>query len=242
MGRPQPIHNQAQVDAVLSFVQDFKPDVLYLGGDMVDCGPISHWNARKKLSMEGLRLADDFADCKANLIDPLEKMLPRKTKKYYQIGNHELWIDDFVEEHSGLAGMVSVDSELELRKHDWEIIAQGEHLQLGKMLLMHGDTVGKGGEHVAKKAVIDYELSVRFGHFHTFQTYTKTSRADASEVKTGIAVPCLSTRRPGYGKGQPNKWIQGFLWGYVNSDGTFNDYVSIIVRDRFIANGTTYKG
>jgi hypothetical protein len=55
-------------------------------------------------------------------------------------------------------------------------------------------------------------------------------------------VPCLSTRRPGYGKGQPNKWIQGFLWGYVNSDGTFNDYVSIIVRDRFIANGTTYKG
>lgn len=239
--RPLPIHNQAQIDAVLAFASDFKPDTFILGGDIVDCGPISHWNARKKLSMEGLRLKDDFEDCRRNLMHPLERLLPSKTKKVFIHGNHENWIDQFVEEHSGLAGMVSVESELGLDESAWTVVQQGDHFELGKMLIMHGDTLG-AGEYVAKKAVIDYETSVRFGHVHTHQVYTKTSRADASEIKTGIAVPCLCTRRPGYGKGAPNRWIQGFLWGYINDDGTFNDYVTVIVKDRFVLNGKTYKG
>jgi UDP-2,3-diacylglucosamine pyrophosphatase LpxH len=239
--RPLPIHNQAQIDAVLAFVSDFKPDVLYLGGDMVDCGPISHWNKKKKLSVEGLRLGDDFDDCKQHLIDPLTRMLPRTAKKIYQMGNHEDWIDQFIEEHSGLAGMVSVDEQLDLTSRGFEIIQQGDHYELGKMLLMHGDTLG-ASEHIAKKAVLEYETSVRFGHVHTLQQYTKTSRADASEIKTGVAVPCLCSRRPGYGKGSPNRWINGFVYGYVNDDGTFNDYAVVIVGTKFVVNGKLYKG
>lgn len=236
-----PIHNQPQIDAVLKFTADFKPDIFIAGGDIVDCGPVSHWNKNKRLAMEGMRLGRDLQGCKTNIIQPINAALKPGCKKHYLIGNHEDWLNQFVDEHPGISDLLDIDRELELSKHGWEITPQGEHLQVGKLLFMHGDTVG-GGEYCAKKAVSDYEMSVRFGHWHTLQIHTKTSRADAREVKTGVAVPCLSTRRPGYGKGKPNKWINGFLYGWINSDGTFHDFPVVIVRDRFTVNGTTYKG
>jgi hypothetical protein len=173
---------------------------------------------------------------------PVQTSLPKGAKKYFFEGNHEDWINQFADENPGIADILNIDRELQLTKNNWQIIPQGEHLEIGKMLFLHGDIWKGGGEYIAKKAVTEFESSVRFGHFHTLQTFTKTSRADASEVKTGMAIPCLCTRRPGYGKGAPNKWINGFLWGYIEKDGTFSDYVSVIVKDRFHANGTTYRG
>jgi hypothetical protein len=50
-------------------------------------------------------------------------------------------------------------------------------------------------------------------------------------------------RTAGYGGGAPNRWVQGFLWGYLDpKDGSFNDYVSVIVNGEFTALGKTYKG
>lgn len=71
---------------------------------------------------------------------------------------------------------------------------------------------------------------------------TKTTPIDANG-HTGIAVPCLSKKGHAYGKGSPNKWMQGFLWGYVGGpEGIFNDYVTVIVNGKAIINGKLYRG
>lgn len=231
------LHDEKALKVALAFAKEFKPDHVILGGDMLDCGCISHHNHGKPGAVEGLRLLSDAKELQATLIAPLET-LGAKTYTFIT-GNHEAWLTDLTEQIPALEEMVDVRSVLQLDKK-WTIIPQGESYKLGKLVFIHGDQV-KGGEHSAKWATVAFESNVRFGHHHTAQMYTKTSAVDTNG-HTGIAVPCLCKKNPNYGGGSPNRWMQGFLWGYVEClNHTFNDYVSIIINGTTTINGKTYS-
>jgi len=232
-----PSHDLKAFGAAFAFLEDFKPDVLILGGDILDCSVISHHNHGKPGRVEGMRLLADAEECHAEIISPLNGL--GADKRVYIIGNHEDWIRDLEEDMPGLEGLLDLDNLLQLDQ--WSIIPQGKHYNLGKLTFLHGDQL-RGGDHVAKAAVVTYERSVRFGHFHTFQAYTKTSALDIQLGRTGIACPCLCTKEPRYGEGKANRWVQGLNWGYVLPDGTYADYVSIITNGKMVASGKVYKG
>jgi predicted phosphodiesterase len=237
-GHKVPLHDQRAIDAALSFLGDFKPDTLILGGDILDCGAISHHNHGKPGRTEGLRLLADADTCSTNFIQPLKALRPKTV--VYITGNHEAWLDDMVEEVPGIEGMLGLEGLLGLPAQ-WRVLPQGGKFHLGKLTFVHGDQL-KGGAAVAKTAVIEAERSIRFGHFHTFQAYTKTSFVEEKLGRTGIAVPCLCTKDPKYGEGRGNSWVQGLNWGYVFPDGTYADYVSIITNGRMVVNGKVYRG
>lgn len=236
-GHKVPLHDTKALSVALQFIDDFRPDHVILGGDMLDCGAVSHHNTHKAGAVEGLRLLADAAELRDVLLKPLEQLKP--TTLTYIEGNHEDWLNQLVEEIPGLGGIVSLQSILKLNKQ-WKLVPRGEAHKLGKLVFVHGDQLS-GGEHIAKAATLTYEKNIRFGHFHSFQVYTKTSAIE-SNGHTGVCVPCLCKKAPGYGKGAPNKWAQGFLWGYVDKGGFFNDYVSVIVDGKAIINGVTYRG
>jgi metallophosphoesterase superfamily enzyme len=218
-GHKVPLHDSKALNVALSFIKDFKPDHVILGGDILDCGSISHHNFGKPGAVEGFRMLADAKELKEAVIEPLEKI--GADTLTYIVGNHEKWLSDLIVKTPALDGIVNVEAMLDL-DDDWNVVPNGETHKLGKLVFMHGDQV-KGGEHSAKWATVAYEANVRFGHHHTFQTYTKTSALDANG-HTGIAVPCLCRKNPNYGGGSPNRWMQGFLWGYVNGPkGLFND-------------------
>jgi metallophosphoesterase superfamily enzyme len=233
-GHKVALHDVRALRVVQRFAEDFKPDVWIIGGDWLDCGAVSHHNAHKPRATEGMRLAEDAAECYKAAIAPIAA-----SEKVFIIGNHEAWIEQLLDEHPGLEGVVSTEKLLHLES--WKVIPQGGYFNLGKLTFIHGDTVS-GGEHVAKAAVTNYERSVRFGHFHTHQTFTKNSALEYKHAKTGMAVPCLCTKAPKYGKGKPNKWVQGFLYGYIEDSGHYADYVALILNGRAIVNGKVYKG
>ncbi len=239
-GHKKALHDPKAWDVTLQFLQDFKPHDLFLGGDILDCGAISHHNKAKPRKTEGFRLLKDAEECVKAVIEPLEALLPPGGRRVYQVGNHEQWLDDFTDENPTIEGTLSVRKLLQLSPK-WEVIEQGYGTEYGKLYFIHGDTV-TGGEQAAKAGVINYERNVRFGHYHTFQVYTKTSPIDVKMPKTGIAVPCLCTKDVGYGRGKPNRWVQGFLWGHVADSGAFADHVSVIVSGHLIVNGKHYKG
>lgn len=222
----------------MKFTADFKPDIFIWGGDALDAGCISHHNHGKPGATEGLKLIADATEGRKAFITPIEKMLP-KAKLVYIIGNHEDWLTDLTDQLPSLEGLVDLKTLLKLDK--WQIIPQGGAYNLGKLTFVHGDQL-KGGEGVAKASVIAFERSLRFGHVHTYAAYTKTSALDYKLGKTGVAVPCLCTKTPKYGEGAPNRWMQGFNFGYVESDGSFSDYVAIITDGKLIWNGKTYRG
>lgn len=235
-GHKVPLHDMKSWAAVMEFAKDFKPHTWIHGGDMLDCGAISHHNKHKPGNVEGLRLLADAEQGNREFIKPVEEIAK---ERIYITGNHERWLEDIVDEMPALEGVVDLKHLLKLNK--WDTIPQGGMFNLGKLTFIHGDQLS-GGEGAAKKAVIDYERSVRFGHFHTYASYTKTSPVDYKQAKTGISVPCLCLKGPSYGKGKPNRWTQGFLYGYIDEKGMFNDYVVIITDGRFTVNGQTYSG
>ena len=235
-GRIVPLHDEKALAIVLKFVKDFKPHEIICGGDMLDCGAISHHNDRKPGRIEGLRLFSDAQELQAKLLKPLEAT---KANLTYIEGNHEDWLNQLVEENPGLGGALDLRRLLSLGPR-WRLIRQGGLYNLGKLTFLHGDQLS-GGEHVAKSAVVQYERSVRFGHFHTYQAYTKTSAVDIKQGRTGICVPCLCGKAPGYGKSRANRWMQGFLYGYSFPDGYFTDEVVCITHNRAVVNGKVYK-
>lgn len=237
-GHKVAMHDPKALSVAMQFIKDFKPDHVVLGGDMLDCGAISHHNRRKPGQVEGLRVLGDAKELKETLIQPIQELV--KGKLIYHTGNHEDWLNDLVDEFPGLEGIVDVKSVLGLNDR-WQLIPQGESSKLGKLTFIHGDQL-KGSTNVALNAVTAYERNVRFGHFHTFQVATKTTPVDMNG-HTGISVPCLCKKNPRYGQGAPNKWMQGFLWGYIGGpEGSFNDYVTVIVNGRATVNGKTYRG
>lgn len=238
-GHKKPLHDLKAINAMLQFAKDWKPDVVILGGDVVDCGAISHHNHGKPGATEGLKLVSDMAECSAQVIKPLEA-LSSVSQLVYIEGNHEAWLKQFTDLHPTLEGIVDLQALLKLDR--WKLVAQGGQFDLGKLTFLHGDTLS-GADIVAKNAVVNYERNVRFGHFHTAQTYTKNSPSEYKNAKTGVAVPCLCGKAPQYGKSKPNKWVQGFQFGVVGEGGNFSDWTQVIVDGKFIGcNGKVYKG
>lgn len=233
-----PLHDEKAITVAMEFIKDFKPDHVILGGDMLDCGSISHHREGQAGALEGLRILTEAKELRAKVIEPLEKSV--KGRLVYHYGNHEDWLNDLIDKVPSLDGIVTAEALLSLGDQ-WEIIKPGGFSKLGKLKFVHGDQVS-GGQHHAAAAVTNWEANIRFGHFHTYQVATKTTPVDANG-HTGISVPCLCKKRTKYGNGKPNKWMQGFLWGYVGGpDGSFNDYVTVIVNGKAIINGKQYKG
>jgi hypothetical protein len=239
-GKKKPIHNAPAIAAMMKFVADFQPDIFVHGGDGLDCGAVSHWNRSKRKSIEGLRLVEDAREFKRGMLDQLNSILKPNAQKVYHIGNHEAWLEDLLEEYPGLEDIVSLDHLLGLTENNWTIIPQGGVSKFGKLYFAHGDNVG--GKYVANQAVMNYERSIRVGHHHTYQVDTKVSAIDITDSRTGVAMPCMCNRGPSYGKKRPNRWVNGFLVSYLFPDGSFNDYVVIVVNGRFCWEGKVYKG
>lgn len=238
-GHKVPLHDTKAISSMLAFAKAFKPDVFIYGGDALDCGVISHHNHGKPGATEGLKLLSDAREARETLIAPVEALMGPKGEMVYEIGNHEDWLTDLTDQIPALEGLIDLKTLLKLDR--WKVIPQGGVYKLGKLAFIHGDTV-KGGEHVAKNAVTNYECSIRFGHHHTYQVYTKNSALDYSNAKTGMAIPCLCGKTPKYGEGAPNRWVQGFLYGYVEPNGNFHDSVVVIIDGKCVVNGKVYGG
>ena len=231
----RPLHDAKAIGALMAFARDFKPDLWIEGGDNLDCGAVSHWLKDRHLSAKDLNLQRDLDAYDALVLQPLKQLKSLK-RKVWMKGNHEDWLDQLAEREPGLADLLQVDTLLDL--DDWDIVERGGVVSAGKLHFIHGDTL-PNSKNMAERAVISYEHSIRFGHFHTYQVASKYGQLDG-DVKTGVSVPGLCRRNPNYLKNRPNQWSQGFCWGYIHPDGTFNDYVAIITKGRFTIHGQTY--
>jgi hypothetical protein len=238
-GVTQPMHNMRAIGAMLEFARDFKPHGWVEGGDQLDLGVIGHWNKTKKLSLEGLRVQKDLNIYGTEVMAPVEEIGP--VDLWWLMGNHEEWLNQLADENPGLAELLDIRQLLHLEDRGWTYIPQGHYIDLGRLRFLHGDTIS-GGDNVAKNAVVEHNKNIRFGHFHTYQTYTKHSPVDAAVTKSGVAVPGLTNRGPAYGKNRANKWQLGFNYGYIFPDGSYTDYTPIIIDGKFAANGRVYRG
>ena len=237
-----PEHDPWAWGCVLDFVQRNKVDGFLFGGDQLDLSCISHHTTGKPLFRPRGALKSNLDGFARDVLDPIDDALGRKAERRFIIGNHESWlVDQLAETNPELDGMLDLATHLDLDGRGYEVIPQGGHTRIGKLVAIHGDTVG-GGIHSAKKAAEIYAgSSVVLGHHHTLQTFTRSSPVAQTDRWTATVLPCLSTLSPQYGRNRANTWLQGFGVVSVRPDGRFNLHPVVITDGQCsMPDGTVY--
>jgi len=233
-----PNHNKNCLRLVEMFMKDFKPDeVLYLG-DTMDMATVSHWNQENVRLIEGKRLKHDY-DGMNDILDNHKKICPKHTKFTYFIGNHEAWIEDTISRNPQLEGFYELEQNLKFKERGFKVVEFNGSTNIGKLYFIHGLYTC---ENHAKKTSGVFERSIRYGHTHDIQFYTKISPLDSKDFHTASSIGCLCDTNPQYLKNRPSKWMHGFLVFYVDKKtGQFNDYQVVISLDQFVYGDKIYS-
>ena len=237
----RPTHNLAALRATMKFAVDLQPDIFILGGDQLNCGPVSRWHKGRPRIDSGFRLKDEMDLLWNEVIVPVENDLSC-SEKVWMYGNHEHWIELWLDEQPAIEGLIEPHNYYELDARGWQIYDQGEIYKAGKLHFIHGDTMRGVASTVAYRAAALYRRNLRMGHFHTEATGTDKTPVDAQDFHTCKIIPALSRRGPTYMKNAPDNFMQGFLMGEIYPSGDFQDSVIIINKDRFHMNGKLYDG
>lgn len=231
----KPTHDLKFFNKVLEFLKFLKPDVIILGGDQLDQFGVAKFNKDSKIAQVEELLVEQYDTFNEKFLKPLEEIA--RSIVWLQ-GNHDARIVDLLKTKPQLTGLVEPWTYLSL-KHRTNLTNRGEIFKLGKLHFTHGDNISSSGD-IAKNAANHYHRNIRFGHFHTYRTYTMFSPTDIRDTKTSIAVPAMTFRAAGWAQNKPNTCLQGFNYGEVTKRGNFTDQVVIRTPDGFKAEGAWY--
>ena len=216
----------------LNFCDDFKPDITILGGDVVDLPEISRFTERKKITRERLRLNHTF-ELTNQILDRVDKLTQEEV--VYEKGNHEGWLDSWIDENPALEGLISLEQNLCLKERGYQVIPENKAYKLGHARFIHGWYFTL---HHCKKTVNEMGDNVFYGHTHDVQVHTKANYEQKPIM--GQSMGCLCDLDPTWRKGRPNRWVHGFGIFYFSSDGAFTPYNPIIINGKFWWNGKLY--
>lgn len=244
-----PHHNVAAWRAVLQFLEWFKPDEVNLIGDAMNMDAVDHWlrDKRNLRALEGRRIIAGYDWFDQDILSKIESTCPQAHWCYME-GNHEDWINIVVDRDPALEGLVEPEIVLKLRQRGWEWIPyltkKGNSVtrgikHYGKLIVFHGQYTNK--YHAAKTADM-FSKSCAYGHTHDIQLYTKVTVDDHKGYHTAQSIGCLCEMSPAFMKGRYNRWVNAFGVLYVREDGTYNLYVPIIIKGRFVFNGIEFGG
>ena len=231
-------HDTKLLKRVFRFIDDFEPNIVILAGDQFNFDDISDYNKRYKIDKVPGSIKKAFESFKHLVAEPLRNV----EQVWWMDGNHEARLNKFVAEFPALDGLLRfdelfVDRELGV---DLKHFSRGQIARLGKLHVVHGDTIKGGGKHPASALMGKYHCNIRCGHFHRYTIATENSLADATQIKTAVTLPCLRNRQPGFLHNSPNAHIQGFDFGFITKKGNFNDYV-VVDTGGFTVDGKHYS-
>ncbi len=208
-----PEHDPRAIAGVFQFMKAHKKQIasVVLLGDALDCQSLSRHTKGKPRLRKPRGYREDIDGFKRDILDPIEKMMnPEEANLVYICGNHEDWIEsELLDEMPELDGIVNVPEVLQLDARGWKWYAIGEHIQIGRVVLMHGDQIGSA-QHVAKKMVDSVNETCVMGHVHRVSSYSKASLVTERRKWCGYTLGCLCTVAPSYAKNAPNALVTGF--------------------------------
>lgn len=217
---------------VKNFIKENKPDFIILGGDYLDCSSLSHWLETNRREMEGLRYRKEI-DFAAKELDYLQTYCNDIT---YLIGNHEDWIEQFINKNPQVEGWFELKVALNLLERNIKLIPLNELYKIGKLFVTHGFYTNMFS---TKKHLLTLGCNICYGHTHVSQVYMCNMKMQAPLKAWSIG--CLCDFAPSYLKGKPANWINQFAILYVSSTGLFNLYPIDIIHNSFIWNNKKYS-
>jgi predicted phosphodiesterase len=240
-----PEHDRKALSVAEQVMKDLKPQRLIYIGDFLNMTPVSHWMEDKKRPMEGQRLTKDYNGWYNKLTEHV-KMAGKGLKEVVLLeGNHEDWINQYLDKHSEMEGLIEVKTHIAEKLADeypdlkvtW--VKYNQFYKLGKLYFTHGIYTNK---YHASKHLESLGRNVMYGHTHTVQEHTSSNAVDG-EKHSSKSIGCLADMSPSYMRNRPHQWVHAFAVVYTDaSTGNFTDYVVKIINGATVWNGKLYKG
>jgi predicted phosphodiesterase len=234
------------VNCWMDYVERSKVDVFIFGGDQFHFDEISHHTKHTPIFRTRRSYLNSIEGFDRDILTPLERLLPAGCEKVWIIGNHEDWEQDLINEQPELEDAIGHVRLLRLIERGWTVIPLGHAYKLGKLKVIHGETLtgigNQAGKFPSAKAVELYACNVLAGHTHAPQTFTRVSPVEQTNKWQGHISPISGHVNPEYLRNRPTAWLNGFNIIDVMEDGQFNYYPVIVYRGRFSYGGKVYGG
>ena len=232
-----PEQDEISVKSVLSLMDDIKFDGIINLGDYLNLSCISHWNENKHKTLEGKRLKSDYIAGNA-LLDEFDKRLPKGAEKHFLIGNHEDWMNQFIEKYPSLDGLFDISSGLKLNERGYKVYPYNDIVRFGRLCITHGIYCGTTPARTHASKLLS---NVLVGHTHSPEMCLIHSPAKEVSV-VGYVNGCLCHMSPDYMKSKPSNWATGVAILYLFPNGWFDVNLIRIVKGRFVYNKKLYDG
>ena len=220
--------------ACLDFCKEFKPHGTIIGGDFINLDHVGRFSKNKPRLREGRRLKHDYA-LGNELLDIIDKFTQQK--KVFLMGNHDMWLEQYLDEHPQIEGLIEMSQELRLVERGYDVIPENKVYKVGRARFAHG--IYHNMYH-ARATVQVMGDNIFYGHCHDMQGFTQANY-DQQPIM-GHSCGCLCDLNPSYLRNKPNRWVNGFGVFYFNKNGSFTPYFPIIINGQFWFAGKKYGG
>jgi predicted phosphodiesterase len=229
------------LSGIFSFVRDFKPDYIFLVGDIVNNDPFDHWAKEKPGRAKKMPTPKAYYKlCNDLFFNPLAEAAGNDCKIGYWLGNHEQWSNRAIEYMPEGEGYWEVWNNVDPDTVDFWVPWKGI-ANLGHLHFTHGDII-RGGKYHPWQMLQYFHRNIRYGHYHDVSTASYVAPIDQTDRHIARCNGCLEEYNPHFMENRPHNWQHAFTYGYVKPDGIFNDYQVVIFDNKFIVNGKAYEG
>ena len=219
-----PLNNKAATRIVAKAIEIIKPTGLVRLGDLGEWESVNHWRwkRRKRPPLEyQVELIDKEIIDVVSWMDVHDEACDKAgvKSKIIMKGNHEVWLDNFVEENPFLTGY-TFEQIVKRRKCGSKVLMHGAYHKLGKLALYHGDHYS--GQNHGRAHVLNLGVDVMYGHHHDISVYSK---ANFNGPVTAYSIGCLKDLSY-----EANKWLKNRKHKWKNSFAI----VSLVKNDFFV--------
>jgi len=206
-----PLHDERAVEVVLKCIKRIKPDIFINLGDVGEWESVSSWKY-KKIKQPPLEYQLPFIDKDIEEVnkglDLFDNVLPLKCKKIMLEGNHDDWLNRFVERYPYMKDYTFRKAcRLDERKYQYN--AFNHPVKIGKLNFIHG---AYATVYHAKKHLEAYGANICYGHTHDVQRHTLT-KLDSGTIGAW-SMGCLKDMSR-----DKNKWLMGRLHNWNHAFG-----------------------
>lgn len=173
----------------LKIIKDLQPDLIYLGGDILDCYAVS---AHDKDPKRSLTFDEELTYARKQL-GRLTDLAPKaKIKK--KEGNHEDRMPRLLRKKApelAYLDELTLPRLLDLKGLGIEWVPNSKVEKIGHLYHLHGNEVrlSSNTQNIALAMYRRFDTSIIFGHYHRLQRYSQ--RRLGEHPATALANPCL---------------------------------------------------
>jgi predicted phosphodiesterase len=208
-----PYHCKKSIEKAISIGKKNKVDTVLLNGDSIDFHVVSRF--RKKPDAPNLKFEIDTT---IGVLKYIRKSFP-KAKILFKLGNHELRLSHWLQEHPELYSLecLNIESLLQFKELKIEKIEEETIMQAGKLYIAHGSEISCGGVMPARSVMNKYHCNIAFGHLHYYDNW-RVKQFDGSDVQA-FSIGALCQLNPDYCPN--NNWSNGCMVVEISGNGDY---------------------